>query len=106
MISMPLNWAWLALSLALLSSMAAVMTIWVPSLLRRLGMPLFATAGLAALVGGLIALIQGDQSTAVLPLGLPWLPWHVRLDALSGFFLCIIWYGTRHPAIRPATIAP
>jgi formate hydrogenlyase subunit 3/multisubunit Na+/H+ antiporter MnhD subunit len=25
-----------------------------------------------------------------LPLGLPWLPWQLRLDALSGFFLCII----------------
>ncbi|MCU0937474.1 MAG: hydrogenase 4 subunit B, partial [Gammaproteobacteria bacterium] len=29
-------------------------------------------------------------AVAPLPLGLPWLPWRVRLDALSGFFLVLI----------------
>ena len=79
---------------------------------------LLATAPLAVLVGGarraselvygicllvslallLIALrallLHGDiPSTAVLPLGLPWLGAHFRLDALAAFFLVVVALG-------------
>ncbi len=43
-----------------------------------------------ALLGG-VALVAGHAPQAmVLPLGLPDLPFHVRLDALSGFFLSLL----------------
>ena len=57
---------------------------------RFVVMPLFASAGLLALVAGVVTLFNGGVTTAELPLGLPWLPWQVRLDALSGFFLCVV----------------
>ncbi|MGB7934485.1 MAG: hydrogenase 4 subunit B, partial [Gammaproteobacteria bacterium] len=61
-----------------------------PHIVRTLVMPLFGLAGLAALAAGLVALFQDGVATATLPLGLPWLPSRVRLDALSGFFLGVI----------------
>lgn len=82
--------AGLAVGLALASSALSVFTARAPRLLRRVVMPLFGLAGLAALAAGLLALLHGGVATAELPLGLPWLPWRVRLDALSGFFLCVI----------------
>lgn len=43
-----------------------------------------------AITAGLAVLLTQAQLTAQIPLGLPWLPWHVRFDALSGFFYLII----------------
>lgn len=85
-----LSLATLAVVLALASSAASVFTPWVPRILRTQAMPLFGLAGLAALAAGLSALWAGGVITATLPLGLPWLPWQIRLDALSGFFLSVI----------------
>jgi hydrogenase-4 component B len=79
-----------AVGLALLSALIACFTVREPRLLRLAAMPVFGLAGLAAVAAGLTALWQGDTLTAVLPLGLPWLPWQVRLDALSGFLLVVI----------------
>ncbi len=80
----------IAVALALASGATALLASWQPTLLRRLCLPLFGLAGLAALGAGIGALLQPQVLTATLPLGLPWLPWRVRLDALSGFFLCLI----------------
>jgi hydrogenase-4 component B len=44
--------------------------------------------GLAALIGG-----YGLNETAVLPVGLPWLGAHLRIDALSALFLVIVDLG-------------
>jgi hydrogenase-4 component B len=82
--------AGLSVELALASSLVSLFTGRMPWLLRIAAMPLFALAGLAALAGGLLTLYHGGVATARLPLGLPWLPWHLRLDVLSGFFLCVI----------------
>ncbi len=76
-----------AVVLALLSALVSFFTAGAR---RFMAMPLFALAGLVALVAGAGALIAGGVATAELPLGLPWLPWQVRLDALSGFFLCVV----------------
>ena len=46
------------------------------------GAVLATAAGLGALAG--------QVETTLLPAGLPWLHWHLRLDALSGFFLVLI----------------
>lgn len=87
-------WAWdfagMAVLLALGSSVASLFTARAPRLLRRVAMPLVALAGLAAAAGGLVALILREPASIQLPLGLPWLPWQLRLDALSGLFLAVI----------------
>ena len=53
--------------------------------------PIGALVGLGvALLGGLALLASHAPQIVVLPLGLPDLPFHVRLDALSGFFLFLL----------------
>ncbi len=47
-------------------------------------------SGLFAVLAGLSVLISQTVITDQLSLGLPWLPWHVRFDALSGLFFLII----------------
>jgi hydrogenase-4 component B len=86
----PLQVAGLAVALALISAFVSLLAPRQPKLLRILAMPLFALAGLTALVAGLVALSHNSAATATLPLGLPWLPWQVRLDNLSGFFFSLI----------------
>ncbi len=65
-----------------------------PHSLRFVARGLFPAGALialgVALLGG-VALLAGHAPQAmVLPLGLPDLPFHVRLDALSGFFLLLM----------------
>ncbi len=54
------------------------------------GFFLTSLASLGAVVAGVWTVSTGTAHTAVLPLGLPDLPFHVRLDQLSGFFLAVI----------------
>jgi formate hydrogenlyase subunit 3/multisubunit Na+/H+ antiporter MnhD subunit len=61
-----------------------------PVLLRVGSFALLGVSGVAALVAGSAALLGESSHVAVLPLGLPWLPWHLRLDPLSGFFLAVV----------------
>jgi len=75
--------AWLAL--ALLSLMPAGNAY----VARRLIFPLGALIGLALAACGLQAIWLPPQSMT-LPLGLPGLPFHLRIDALSGFFLLLL----------------
>ena len=56
------------------------------ALLRKLLFPLGAVTGLA-LAACAIAALLGPATARVLPIGLPDLPFHVRVDALSAFFL-------------------
>ncbi len=80
-----------SLGLALASSLACLpATAQRPGLLRRLALPLFALAGLSALVCGMVVLASGESATVQLPLGLPWQPWRLHVDALAGFFLSLI----------------
>ena len=73
------------LSIALLSLIPAGNAFFA----RRLAFPLGALAGLALAAFGLRGLwIQPEQLT--LPLGLPDLPFHLRIDGLSGFFLLLL----------------
>ncbi|WP_373506850.1 hydrogenase 4 subunit B [Thiocapsa sp.] len=85
-----LSMAGLAVALALASAIASLAAGRVPRVVRFLAMPLVGLAGVAAIAAGLGALLSGDSATAILPLGLPWLPWHLRLDPLAGFFLLLI----------------
>jgi formate hydrogenlyase subunit 3/multisubunit Na+/H+ antiporter MnhD subunit len=49
-----------------------------------------ALASLAAVVAGVMTVARGSVASATLYLGLPGLPFHLRLDPLSGFFLVVI----------------
>jgi hydrogenase-4 component B len=79
-----------AVGLALASAAVSLVAERFPRVVRVLALPLFGVAGSAALVAGLLALYAGGVATATLPLGLPWLPWQVRLDSLAAFFLVLI----------------
>jgi formate hydrogenlyase subunit 3/multisubunit Na+/H+ antiporter MnhD subunit len=56
---------------------------------RRIAFPLGALAGLVLAALGLAAVWLPPQATT-LPLGLPDLPFHVRIDPLAGFFLMLL----------------
>ncbi len=51
---------------------------------------LLGISGVFAILAGATAMLNGSVTTDTLPLGLPWLHWHIRFDALSGFFFMII----------------
>ncbi|MCI0654239.1 MAG: hydrogenase 4 subunit B [Methylococcaceae bacterium] len=83
----------LALLAVLLSLASAVVSIGAdrhPFLLRYASFALLGLAGVCGVCGGTIATLARVDITGEFPLGLPWLPWHLRLDALSGFFLSVI----------------
>jgi hypothetical protein len=43
-------------------------------------------SGIFAVLAGMSVLTSKEIITDQISLGLPWLPWHVRFDRLSGFF--------------------
>ncbi|HWA79284.1 MAG TPA: hydrogenase 4 subunit B [Acetobacteraceae bacterium] len=59
------------------------------------GRALYAAASLVAFLSACLALISlpARPETLVLPLGLPWLGWHFRLDPLSALFLFVVDLG-------------
>src|SRR5512134_1754631 len=84
----------LAAALAIAAAWLAIAALGVcaPHALRfvaRVLYPLGATVGLALAATALAAIGQPPDET-VLPLGLPDLPFHFRIDALSAFFLLIL----------------
>ncbi|MBE0621090.1 MAG: hydrogenase 4 subunit B [Burkholderiales bacterium] len=74
---------WLALGLA---------GVFFPRNLHLVSRVLFPVGALGALVLATAALdaLGGDTQSLVLPLGLPDLPFHLRLDPLSAFFLLLL----------------
>nr|WP_305908677.1 hydrogenase 4 subunit B [Methylomarinum sp. Ch1-1]MDP4521527.1 hydrogenase 4 subunit B [Methylomarinum sp. Ch1-1] len=60
---------------------------------RRIQLTSFVLLGISAvsaILAGLSVLLSEAVVTDQLSLGLPWLPWHVRFDSLSGLFYLII----------------
>jgi formate hydrogenlyase subunit 3/multisubunit Na+/H+ antiporter MnhD subunit len=49
-----------------------------------------AAASLAAVIAGVLIVDLETTTSAVVQMGLPDLPFHLRLDPLAGFFLCVI----------------
>jgi formate hydrogenlyase subunit 3/multisubunit Na+/H+ antiporter MnhD subunit len=95
----PLTLAGLAIGAALASAVVSLAADRYPFVLRLLAMPLLGLSGLGAAAAGLGLLAAGGVQTATLPLGLPWLPWQLRLDVLSAFFLLIIGVVTAAVAV-------
>jgi len=96
---LPLLPAGLAVLAALASAGVSLLANRRHSLLRLLAMPLLVLSGIAAVFAGIEVLLSGVVVATQLPLGLPWLPWQVRFDALSGFFLALIGLVTTSVAL-------
>jgi formate hydrogenlyase subunit 3/multisubunit Na+/H+ antiporter MnhD subunit len=58
--------------------------------IQQITFVLLGIAGLFAVSAGLGSLMGQLVITDTLPLGLPWIQWHIRFDSLSGFFYLII----------------
>jgi formate hydrogenlyase subunit 3/multisubunit Na+/H+ antiporter MnhD subunit len=86
----PFVLAYTALICALLSSVLALGAGRYPVLLRVFASVLLGIGGLAAIAAGGLTLLANLRLEDTLPLGLPWLTWHLRLDALSGFFFIVV----------------
>jgi hydrogenase-4 component B len=63
---------------------------WSRSITIYLSFSITAAASLAAVIAGVLTVHLGSTTSAVVQMGLPDLPFHLRLDPLAGFFLCVI----------------
>ena len=64
-----------------------------PVFLRQAVFVLLGLSRIFAVIAGLSVLVSQGVITGQIGLGLPWLPWHIRFDGLSGFFFLIIGIG-------------
>jgi hydrogenase-4 component B len=82
----------LILGVVLLWLLIGVAGVLRPKSLRFVSRVLFpmGAAGCVLLVLAALASIRAEPVVAVLPLGLPDLPFHLRLDALSAFFVVLV----------------
>ena len=85
----PVQWAWGVVLFWLALGFAALLLQGSQRLLTRLVFPLGALGALAIAGVGIAAMLL-PVSTVVLPIGLPDLPFHLRLDALSAFFMVLL----------------
>lgn len=83
---LPIDWILAAVALLLAVAAAGVVRPHKLFVVARVLFPLGAALSLLIAVAALVALFSVPQ-VAVLPLGLPGLPFHLRLDPLSAFFL-------------------
>jgi hydrogenase-4 component B len=83
------QWAWAGVLYWLSLGFAALMLQSQRRLLTRLVFPLGALGALFIASVGVAGLLA-PASAIVLPIGLPDLPFHLRLDALSAFFLILL----------------
>jgi formate hydrogenlyase subunit 3/multisubunit Na+/H+ antiporter MnhD subunit len=88
----------LALTIAYLAVIAALASAAVSlatgfsraAIVRALPFLLLGASGIAAVGAGLWSLLENIRVSEQIALGLPWFHWHLRLDALSGFFLAVV----------------
>jgi formate hydrogenlyase subunit 3/multisubunit Na+/H+ antiporter MnhD subunit len=85
----PVQWAWAGVMFWLVLGFASLLLQRSPHLLTRLVFPLGALGALFIAGVGVAGLLQ-PPSTVILPIGLPDLPFHLRLDALSAFFMVLL----------------
>ena len=81
-----LDWALVVIALWLTVGVAGVLALRHFRFVSRVLFPAGGALGLVLFGIALAALFNGPE-VAVLPIGLPTLPFHLRLDALSAFFL-------------------
>ncbi|MCC7412395.1 MAG: hydrogenase 4 subunit B [Gammaproteobacteria bacterium] len=83
-------WVALAVGAALASAAVSLTADRWPRGAIRIAFALLGLSGFAAVVVAVLALSGTASFAAELPLGLPWLHWHLRLDAPAGFFLGLL----------------
>jgi hydrogenase-4 component B len=83
------NWAWGGVLYWVFLGFGALLLQRRRRLLTGLVFPLGALGGLFMAGVGLVGLVA-PASAVILPIGLPDLPFHLRLDALSAFFLVLL----------------
>ncbi len=86
---LPLDWAWAVVLYWLLLAGASLLLQNSKTLITNLIFPLGALGALAIAAIGVAGLLTPAEHF-ILPIGLPDLPFHLRLDALSGFFLVLL----------------
>ncbi len=86
---LPIDWLLIAVALWLAVGVAGIARPHSFFLVARVLFPLGAAIGLLVAGAALATLVTGAQ-VAVLPIGLPGLPFHLRLDALSAYFLLLL----------------
>ncbi|MGE8364339.1 MULTISPECIES: hydrogenase 4 subunit B [Cupriavidus] len=84
-----IDWVLIVVGAWLLVGAAGVLALQRLPLVSRVLFPLGGLLGLA-LSGLALAAVPGTPEVAVLGIGLPSLPFHVRLDSLSAYFLMVI----------------
>jgi formate hydrogenlyase subunit 3/multisubunit Na+/H+ antiporter MnhD subunit len=86
---LPIDWILVAVAAWLAVGAAGLLRPHSFFLVARVLFPLGAAAGLVLAIAAVAAISSGPQ-TAILAIGLPGLPFHLRLDALSAFFLFLL----------------
>jgi len=86
----PLAISMYSVLLLLLTALSAPFLRRSQQLLSTTSFILAAVASAAVTAAGIWAVADGTVGQLVLPIGLPDLPFHLRLDALSGFFLTVV----------------
>ncbi len=84
-----LDWVLVVMALWLVLSVAGVFALRRLALVAHVLFPIGGLLGLA-LFGIALGAILGTPEVAVLPIGLPDLPFHFRLDSLSAYFLMVL----------------
>ncbi|MCR4379252.1 MAG: hydrogenase 4 subunit B [Rhodospirillales bacterium] len=90
---MAVDLAILCVGLFLALALAAIVASGKPAASTFIYVAAIVPCGLVGIIGLTVLLGGVEVSKAVLPIGLPWLGAHFRLDALSAFFLFIIGLG-------------
>lgn len=85
-----LDWMLVAVAGWLIVGMAGVLALHHFALVSRVLFPAGGLLGLAVFGVALDAALGGTPEVAILPIGLPRLPFHFRLDGLSAYFLMVI----------------
>lgn len=96
---MLLAYALAAVTLCLLSGTLPLLAHGHARRQRLLAFTLLGMAGAVSVLAGVAGLRAGQAETLSLPLGLPWLAWHLRLDALSAFFFLLLGLITTPAAV-------
>lgn len=84
-----LDWMLVVIGVWLFVGVAGVLALHRFALISRVLFPIGGLLGLA-LFGLALHAVFGTPEVAVLPIGLPALPFHVRLDSLSAYFLMVM----------------
>ncbi len=83
-------WFVLAVGASLLSALTSLLGGQRLQIANRVSFPLLGISAVASIVSGVLVLTGATELAFELPIGLPWLSWHLHIDPLGGFFFALI----------------